>query len=125
MKRYPLSLIVALCLVVISLIPIPESPLEQVPLYDKWVHFLMYGTLCLATWWDYLHSHPQAVWRRALPLTVVFPVALSGAMELAQAYLTTYRSGDWLDFAANCIGVALATLFMAVFLCVRRKRRKH
>lgn len=33
-------------------------------------------------------------------------------MELGQAYLTTYRSGDWLDFAANSTGVVLAFLFI-------------
>lgn len=29
-------------------------------------------------------------------------------MELAQKYLTTYRSGEWLDALANSIGVLLA-----------------
>ena len=35
---------------------------------------------------------------------------MSGLLELMQAYLTTCRSGEWLDFAANCVGVALAAL---------------
>ena len=31
-------------------------------------------------------------------------------MELAQAYLTTYRSGDWWDFVANSIGVVIGVV---------------
>jgi hypothetical protein len=35
---------------------------------------------------------------------------LSGIIELLQAYATEHRGGDWLDFAANSLGVVLATL---------------
>ena len=41
---------------------------------------------------------------------------LEGAMELAQAYLTTVRSGDWIDFLANSIGAGIAYLLGAVLL---------
>ena len=37
-------------------------------------------------------------------------------MELAQAYLTTVRSGDWIDFLANSIGAGIAYLLGAVLL---------
>ena len=39
-------------------------------------------------------------------------------MELAQAYLTTYRSGDWWDFVANSIGVLIAVV---IGLAVHRR----
>ena len=35
---------------------------------------------------------------------------MSGLVELAQAYATTTRHGDWLDFAANSVGVLLAAV---------------
>lgn len=35
---------------------------------------------------------------------------MSGCIELMQAYCTDTRSGDWLDFLANSIGVGLAAL---------------
>ncbi len=35
---------------------------------------------------------------------------MSGAIELAQEYLTTNRSGDYIDFAANSTGVLLAAV---------------
>ena len=33
---------------------------------------------------------------------------MGGLLELLQAYATTTRNGDWLDFAANTTGVTLA-----------------
>lgn len=41
---------------------------------------------------------------------IIAPVAMSGCIELMQAYCTDTRSGDWLDFLANSIGVGLAAL---------------
>ncbi len=35
---------------------------------------------------------------------------MSGCIEILQANCTETRSGDWMDFAANCTGVLLATL---------------
>ena len=35
---------------------------------------------------------------------------MGGLVELAQAYLTTYRSGDWFDALCNCLGVLLGCL---------------
>ena len=34
----------------------------------------------------------------------------SGMVELLQEYCTTYRGGDWLDFAANTTGALIASL---------------
>ncbi len=120
-KRYPFSLLLALCIVVVSLVPIPETPLEDIPFYDKWTHFLMYGTLSLVVWWEYLRRGERVKWTEAVAVAVVAPVVLSGLLELAQAYLTTCRSGDWLDFAANSVGVALASLGVITYILYRRK----
>jgi VanZ family protein len=37
----------------------------------------------------------------------LYAVLLGGLMELVQAYLTTCRSGDWIDFEADAIGAVL------------------
>jgi VanZ family protein len=40
---------------------------------------------------------------------------MGGMIELAQAYLTTCRSGEWLDLLANSIGVVIGnTLYFLV-----------
>lgn len=120
-KRYPLSNVVATAIVILSLIPIPEVPqLENISLLDKWVHMVMYGGLCMVIWWEYLHQHRSIHWRRALVGAVLLPVALGGGLELAQKYLTTCRSGEWLDFLANSVGVGLAALVAVILARVCR-----
>ena len=120
-KRYPLSNVVATAIVILSLIPIPEVPqLENISLLDKWVHMVMYGGLCMVIWWEYLRQHRSIHWRRALVGAVLLPVALGGGLELAQKYLTTCRSGEWLDFMANSVGVVLAALVAVILARVCR-----
>lgn len=110
---------VSFCVILLSVIPIPEeTPLSDVPLIDKWVHFVLYGGLSLAVWFDCSHREKglsakikTKLWHldvSSLLLTTLYPALLGGGLELVQAYLTTYRSGDWLDFVTDCIGVVLA-----------------
>lgn len=49
---------------------------------------------------------------------------MSGLIELAQAYCTTCRSGDWLDFAANTVGVLLGNVigFIGLKWIIRPKK---
>ena len=110
-KRYPLALLTALAIAILSVIPIPEvKKLENVSLLDKWVHMLMYGTLCCIIWWEYLRSHERLNARRLAVGAFLTPILMGGVLELVQCYLTTCRSGEWLDFLANSTGVVLATL---------------
>ena len=110
-KTYPLAILVLIAILVLSLARIPEVPVaEEVPLADKWTHMVMYASLTFVIWWQYLRSHKHVQWLRLSLWGVIAPAAWGGLMELAQAYLTTYRSGDWWDFVANCIGVAIGVL---------------
>lgn len=109
LKRHLWTLIASVAIIIVSLIPIPEmKPLENIPLMDKWTHFVMYGGLACAAWFDIYRSKAQVPMTRKIFLAIVYPTLLGGLMELAQAHLTTCRNGDWLDFIANTIGVAIA-----------------
>ena len=110
MKRYFLSVLATIAIVVISIIPIPEvKPLENIPLFDKWVHFIMYGGLCCIYWFDFFRNgHTKKDYSKWVIWIVCLPIALGGVMELWQKYLTTCRNGDWIDFIANSVGVFLA-----------------
>ena len=117
-KKYPVTLLLAATIVLACLLPMPEVPMAaNVPLFDKWTHMLMYACLCTALWAEYWRCHERTTLaghlRRHAPrlilLTVGAPMAMSGALELLQAYATTYRSGDWLDMAANSIGIGAGT----------------
>ena len=106
-RKYPLSLLCILLIGVLSLAPyFPETPLDDVAFIDKWTHLVMYGGTCTVIWWEYLRSH-SALNSRKLLITLVGMILLGGLMELLQAYCTTTRSGEWLDFWADSIGVLL------------------
>lgn len=109
LKRYFWSILATFCILVACLIPIPEiKPLEDVPLMDKWTHFVMFGGLACAVWYDIWRSRIRYSVMTIVTLAIVLPVIYGGLTELAQAYLTTCRQGDWLDCIANTIGVIIA-----------------
>ena len=56
-KNYPLSSILVVAIWVVCLIPIPETPLNDVCLIDKWTHFVMYGSLTSVIWFEYIRRH--------------------------------------------------------------------
>lgn len=110
-KNYIFTTIVTVAIVVLSTIPIPEeAPLNDVPLIDKWVHMAMYGGLVFVMWVDYVVRCKRNFSWTARIVMLLYAIALGGAMELVQAYLTTCRSGDWLDFEANAIGALIGAL---------------
>ncbi len=108
--KYPLS---SLCLVLIaalSLAPFfPETPLDNVAFIDKWTHLVMYGGTAVVVWVEYLRHHRHTNLRRMLWFGMGGLIAIGGLMELLQAYCTTTRSGEWLDFSADTVGVLLGT----------------
>ena len=125
-KRYPVSSLLVVSIWIICLLPIPENvPLGDVPMMDKWTHFVMYGVLCTVAWWEYLRRHRQKNASKLFLLAFLAPIVMSGLIELAQAHLTGgNRSGDWLDFLANNIGVVLGNVIGILLATFRAKGRK-
>ena len=116
LKQYIVTVLVTLSIIVLSTLPIPEdAPMSDVPLIDKWVHMVMYMGLVLAMWFDHVvRSEKKATGKHFLFMFLYAPL-LGGLMELVQAYLTTCRSGDLIDFEADAIGAAIGvglTLFV-------------
>ena len=107
-RKYPLSLLCILLIWALSLTPFfPETPFDDVQFIDKWTHFVMYGGTCSVIWFEYLLHHRTIDWGKILLLSVVGMTLLGGLMELLQAFCTTTRSGEWLDFWADSLGVLL------------------
>lgn len=122
-RKYPLSCFCIALIWVLCFCTPPHTPLDNVTLIDKWVHITMYAGTCSIIWYEYLRRH------KSLNKTMLFtwawlaPVLMSGLIELLQAYCTGgRRSGDWLDFAANTIGVTLAVL-IGILMAKCRARR--
>ena len=122
LKTYPLTLLTVAVICYLSFFTPPQTELNNISNIDKLVHTCMYGGLSIIIWWEYLRKHDTICWKRFIPISVVFPIMMSGIIELLQAYCTTNRSGEWLDFAANSLGVILA--FMAGNFVLRRIMKK-
>ena len=106
-QKYALTVIVAVAIIVLSLIPIPEvKELESVPLVDKWTHMVMYAALAGAVWVDKIRCSGRKVprWRLAV-VGVVMAIVLGGALELIQP--SVGRSCELLDWVADGIGGVL------------------
>jgi VanZ family protein len=111
-RKYRFSI---LCLAIVWYLSIwflpPKVPqLENVAFIDKWTHFVMYGGTCSVIWWEYWRSHTTPQWGRLLLLAWCCPIVMSGIIELVQEYCTLYRSGEWLDLAANATGCSLGAM---------------
>ena len=70
----------------------------------------MYGGLCLVIWFEYLRTHKNIHAGKITLFGWFCPIVMSGLLELAQEYLTTCRSGEWMDLLANSVGATLAYL---------------
>lgn len=109
-KKYPFSL---LCIALVWYLSIwfvlPEQvELPSINFLDKWTHFVMYGGTCSVIWIEYLRHHRQLDWENIFFWAWLMPVLMGGLIELVQAYCTTNRSGEWLDWLADGVGVTLA-----------------
>lgn len=122
LKTYPLTLLTVAVICYLSFFTPPQTELDNISNIDKLVHTCMYGGLSIIIWWEYLRKHDTICWKRFIPISVVFPIMMSGIIELLQAYCTTNRSGEWLDFAANSFGVILA--FITGNFVLRRIMKK-
>lgn len=111
-KNYPLSVLCIVLIWILSLTPFfPETPFNKVAFIDKWTHFVMYGGTCSVIWWEYLRRHRVLDYEKLFFYAWLCPVLMSGLLELLQEYCTAgHRNGDWLDFAANTIGVTIGVL---------------
>lgn len=121
-RQYPLSTLCVALIWVLCFCTPPRTPLDGVPLIDKWTHIAMYGGTCAVAWVERLRHRQRPVsLSRMMMWAWLAPVLMSGLIELLQAYCTGgRRSGDWLDFIANAIG---ATLGFSLGLLLSRLRR--
>lgn len=108
LRDFPLTVCCVALTWYLCLFKPPQTPLDGIGGMDKAVHFVMYLGTCSVLWFEYYRQCRRARLYARLLFGGLAPVAMSGAIELCQAYLTTNRSGEWADFLANTLGVAVA-----------------
>ncbi len=93
-QAFGFGLILATVLLLMPSYAVPKA----FDFYDKAQHGLMFATLTMAG----LLAYPQRV------KTVVWGLVFyGGLMEVLQSLLTTTRHGDWFDWLADSVGVAV------------------
>lgn len=122
---YPLSALCVAAIWTVCLIDIPETPVSDVRLIDKWAHVSMYLVLGLLIGMEHLRRSDGrgATGRMLFSLVWLMPVIMSGVIEILQACCTGgRRSGDWLDFIANAIGSTISLIIVTVVITRRRRK---
>lgn len=109
-KNYPVSLFIVAAISYLSFFTPPKTNLNEIPYLDKIVHLCMYGGLSTLLWIEYLLRHRSLDKRHLSVGAILCPIVMSGCIEILQATCTDTRSGDWIDFAANCTGVIIASI---------------
>lgn len=124
-RNYPFSCIIIAAIWVLCLIPIPETPLDNVSMIDKWTHVVMCGGLCIVIWAEYLWRHHAIKKRKVLLGTFLAPVLMGGLLEILQATCTGgRRSGEWLDWLADGVGVIAGGLIGILLAACRATARR-
>lgn len=110
LKKYPLSLLSIALVWYLSVWFLPPDYIElpSINFFDKWTHFLMYGGMCTVIWIEYLRHHQTLNKFKLFLWAWLAPTLMGGIIEIVQENYTTARSGEWLDFAADAVGVTLA-----------------
>jgi VanZ family protein len=95
--------------------PLPTQPINN---FDKLVHTIMYLSLSGVIFFDSTRYLRFPISKKRIFLCVfLLPTAIGGLIEIMQAYFTTHRSGEWLDFIFNGVG---AFFGMGIALLINR-----
>lgn len=127
LKNYPLSAILIALIWILCLIDVPETPLSNLSLIDKWTHIAMYAGTCSVMWIEFLRSRKKETSNtpatgKAFACLFLAPVLMSGLLEILQATCTGgHRSGEWLDFLANTVGCTLPFIVGIIYLLRKKK----
>ncbi len=110
-SRWWPSLLTFAVIIYATLFPDPVWPDDApaIPGLDKIIHAIMFGGLAGAFAFDYARKKPrQKPGRRVMVYMCLVSLAFGGLIELLQTAMHIGRSGDWCDFIADAVGVAVA-----------------
>lgn len=107
---YTLVITLAICWLTLVPPPLPDNDFELFAGADKIAHAIMFAALAAALYID-MQRRPNPLSKQiCLICAFVFSALAGGVIELVQTAMDMGRSGDWLDFAADCIGAAAGSV---------------
>jgi len=98
---------------------IPANEVEKVswfsiPNLDKLIHLGMYFLLTFVMIYDKLKIKPEKSFKNIILISGIFSISIGGILEILQTYLTSSRSGEFLDFLFNTAGAVCAILLWSI-----------
>ena len=122
-KRYKYTLILSLIIMYLSLKNAEEFNkvqfLNNIPHFDKFVHFCMYFALMSVAVFE---SHKSARKSPSIFLLALYPFLYGVIMEILQIALTTTRGASIFDVIFNTIGIFISVLIWMFILRGFRKK---
>ena len=119
-RGYWKTVVIGIGILYVSLVRDPGISLPTVVGADKWVHGLMYAILGGIACWDSI-GMKMSGWRLWL-ITMVLPMLYGGAIEVIQEQWFAPRSGEWMDWVADCAGVIIGS---ATTMIINRLYNRH
>ena len=101
------SLAIVCTIAYVCLLREPHVTLPPVTDMDKWAHGVMYLVLALVMLWDNKKVGIQASY--SWMIVVLFSAIFGGFIEILQEYFFYPRTGDWMDWLADCTGTWVGT----------------
>jgi VanZ family protein len=93
--------------------------------FDKLVHCGLYFVLVVFYSTDFIKKHGPAGLTYAIALLIIIAAILyGGAIELLQAYIFTWRSGEWADLFADAVGACMGIFSVLLMLLAIKHVKK-
>jgi VanZ family protein len=103
LKGYWKSIIWAAIIAYGCLLREPRLPLPPMEGGDKWLHLIFFAILGALLYWESGKIGLQK--GRLWLVAVILPIAYGGIIEVLQEHFFYPRTGDWIDWATDCIGI--------------------
>jgi VanZ family protein len=118
-KKYHLSILTALFIVVVSLVNPHKIPDISKPLMhaDKIIHAGIYFFFMAIIVYESRHSLTKI----KLLLLSMIPIFFGIIMELSQNFLTHFRTGNTADILANIFGIAMCVIICLFYSPINKK----
>ena len=113
--KYWRSFLMLCAIAYTSLLREPNMALPHIVGIDKYVHGLMYLFLTWILLWDIMGAgwyrgdngkDKCQLWKVSL-IVIIFSVIYGGFIEILQEKFFYPRTGDWVDWLADCAGVLI------------------
>ena len=101
------SLAVVCAIAYVCLLREPRVTLPLITGMDKWAHGMMYLVLAWVMMWDNKKVGLKTSY--SWVIVVLFSVIFGGFIEILQEQFFYPRTGDWMDWLADCTGTWVGT----------------